>query len=128
MEYDDYYAKIAYILNGPSIFVVFIFGGFFNIVTICVLQWRKGSDHFNQLDSEALPISPEKENSDTNSSYGSVVSDHIGLTTKKQSLSPYLLWITCSEQILLTAALLNFSLPTIFNLFSTYYANFIPFW
>jgi hypothetical protein len=128
MEYDDRYAKIAYILNGPAIFAVFIFGGFFNIVPICILQWRKGTDHFIKINSEVLPISPEKENSDNNALYGSVVSDDIGLISKKQSLNPYLLWITCSEQILLTAALLNFSLPTIFNLFSSYYANFIPLW
>src|SRR4051794_38985063 len=123
MEYGDDYAKFAYILNGPSIFVVFVFGGFFNIVTICLLNWRRGQ-RFVSIDSENLPITPDSDLSDQNSNYGSLKSSYNA--SKKPVISSFLLWIVCSEQLLLTAALLNFSLPTMFNLFTTYYTYLIP--
>lgn len=129
MEYGDYYAKIAYILNGPGIFIVFLFGGFFNVITICILRWIR-QDKDGSKDSqfpEELSITEKLDESSAN--YGSFLgSDNLDLISAKAKLSPYLMWMTCADHVLLTSSLLNYSIPTMFDLFSTYYAKFIPLW
>uniref|UniRef100_A0A914DRD6 Uncharacterized protein n=1 Tax=Acrobeloides nanus TaxID=290746 RepID=A0A914DRD6_9BILA len=127
MEFGEDYSQITYILNGPAIFVVFLVGGILNVVSICILLWKQQRKQSQDELSEVLSISEEKL-LDLSSNYGSFCSEASKLDEKKQELSPTLVWITCFEQILLTSTLLNYSIPTLFDLFSSYYAKFIPLW
>jgi hypothetical protein len=120
---DDLFTHASYLINGPLISFLFVSGTLLNFIVLYILQFRmykRMSCYGNIIQASgqlALYFTIKKRR--TGSPRRSK------LPTKPQ-ICIYLLWTTSCDIALLTSAFFTYSIPTLFECYTSFYAYLLP--
>ena len=112
-----------YILNGPVILIICIFGSILNIYAIYVLS----TEVFPGKSSFKLNCSHSNFNL-KNSNASAPENPLVNKRIRRSRIFIYLIWLTGCDAFLLICSIFNFSIPILINDDGNYYMRSVPFW
>lgn len=120
-------------LNGPLIFSTCIFGTLFNLFALYLLIFVKIQRKNSTKTNEKIRLLSISIYTDQPSNYIEKLELHkLEKAQTKKIRKPrifmYFLWIIGCDIVLLCSSLLNFSVPTLLDCFSSKYALTLPYW
>jgi hypothetical protein len=117
---NDVFDEFPYWLNGPIIMTISVMGIFFNLLTIYILFKTKLLNRMTPLNSQKF-LSNRGEHEP--------VKKIISISSNKRPrIYIYFVCLIFCDILLLISIFLNYSVPTLFDCFSNFYARLIPIW